>query len=214
MKRRYILLAVTAALVFAVAAGGTLAANQVESNSDVSTPLSAKTLTISLDGGTESNIRTVPGSEISVEEHPEIAFSVKNAGDINAFVRVTITKYWETPSGKVLSAENVNVDYGADDNWIQVENQLFEDPDTKVFYYKQPLTADTTETSSLIKSVEIDGLATGNTYADATLHIEAVADGVQYAAGYDDVNEDAILGSWGVQLTVENGTLATTDESD
>ena len=39
------------------------------------------------------------------------------------------------------------------------------------------------------------------------LYVEAVADGVQYAKGYDDVNEAAILGSWGVKATVVNGQL-------
>lgn len=206
MKRRYILLAVTAALVFAVAAGGTLAANQVESSNDVSTPLAARNLSISLSGEAKSDIKATAGSKITAQENPDISFTVKTDGSIDAFVRVTVTKYWETADDKILSAENVTVDYGADDDWIEGES-LFVDEDTAVFYYKQPLTDEATETSALIKSIEIDGETTNNTYAEAVLHVEVVADGVQYAAGYDDVNEDAIKGSWGVDATVENGML-------
>ena len=213
MKKRYIMLAVTAALVFAVAAGGTLAANQVESDNDVSTPLAARNLSISLSGSdTDSDIKAVPGSEITKEKNPDIAFTVKNDGNINAFVRVTVTKYWETADDKILSADNVDVDYGADSNWLQPEKMsLFEedegDTDTAVFYYKQPLTEGTDSTSSLIKSITIKGEETDNTYADAVLHVDVVADGVQYAAGHDDVNADAILASWGVDATVVNGEL-------
>lgn len=206
MKKRYIMLAVTAALVFAVAAGGTLAANQVESSNDVSTPLAARNLSISLSGNAESDIQASAGSEITAEENPDISFAVENDGSINAFVRVTVTKYWETADNKILSADNVKVDYGADSNWFEVKGP-FADDDTAVFYYKQPLTGTTTGTSALIDSITIDGEQTDNTYADAVLHVDVVADGVQYAAGYDDVNADAIKGSWGVDATVENGVL-------
>ena len=112
MKKRYILMAVTAALVFAVAAGGTLAANQVESIEDVSTPLAAQTLTIGLNGGS-ADINISAGGKVTAEQ-ADIAFTAENTGDIDSFIRVTINKYWETSSGEYLPADNVEIDYGAD----------------------------------------------------------------------------------------------------
>lgn len=209
MKKRYILMAVTAALVFAVAAGGTLAANQVESIEDVSTPLAAQTLTIGLNGGS-ADINISAGGKVTAEQ-ADIAFTAENTGDIDSFIRVTINKYWETSSGEYLPADNVEIDYGADSAyWLdaaKVEANPLQDDDTQVFYYMAPLEAGKLAQDALIKSIYIKGEETGNTYADAILYVEAVADGVQYAAGHDDVNEAAILGSWGVKATVENGRL-------
>ena len=211
MKKRYILMAVTAALVFAVAAGGTLAANQVESIEEVSTPLAAQTLTIGLNGGA-ADINVSAGGTVTAEQ-ADIAFTAKNTGEIDSFIRVTINKYWKTSSGKYLPADNVVIDYGVDSDsayWLdaaKVEANPLQDDDTQVFYYMAPLEAGKPAQDALIESITIKGEETGNTYADAILYVEAVADGVQYGAGLVDVNEAAILGSWGVNATVENGRL-------
>ena len=124
---------------------------------------------------------------------------------------MTINKYWVTSSGDYLPADNVVIDYGADRAyWLdatKVEANPLQDDDTQVFYYMDPLAAGSNAGDALIESITIKGEETDNTYADATLYVEAVADGVQYAKGYDDVNEAAILGSWGVKATVVNGQL-------
>ena len=52
----------------------------------------------------------------------------------------------------------------------------------------------------------------GAEYSGMKLHIEMVADGVQFAgAGYQKVNQNAILAAWGVDATVSPETGAITN---
>lgn len=218
MKKRYILMAVTAALVFAVAAGGTMAANRVETNkiSDIATPLASQTLEIGLSEGTESNLVCLPGDELVATTDEKVGdfeeFKVTNSKEISAYVRVTIQKYWVDSKGDRLAADNVTWDIGADENWIKQEDPF--DPsgegDTVVLYYKTPL-ATGEETSGLLDSLEVLADVTGNAYSGATLHVEAVADGVQYAAGHNDVNQNGIKAAWGVNVTLGDGGAITSE---
>lgn len=207
MKKRYILMAVTAALVFAVAAGGTMAANRVVTDdiADVATPLASYSLDIGLSEGTEGELAT-PGTPLTAADEDFVPFTASNKGTVPAYVRVTITKYWETSGGDVLPAGNVTIDYGArDDMWVQGAASLFdegENPDTVMFYHKAPLSSGA-EARPLLSKIAINAETTNNTYADATLHVEAVAEGVQFSgADHNDVNQNAILAAWGVQANL------------
>lgn len=208
MKKRYILMAVTAALVFAVAAGGTMAANRVVTDdiADVATPLASYDLEIGLTEGTEG-VPATPGTPLTAADEDFEPFTASNAGTVPAYVRVTITKYWETAGGDILPADNVTIDYGAgEDKWVQGAASLFdegENPDTVIFYHKAPIEGGQPAAGTLVQTITIDGEATNNAYADATLHVEAVAEGVQFAgADNNDVNQNAILAAWGVQATL------------
>lgn len=216
MKKRYILMAVTAALVFAVAAGGTMAANRVvtEEIADVSTPLASYNLEIGLTEGGEKTV-AVPGTPLTAAGNDFVPFTVSNQGNISAYVRVTVTKYWKTAAGDVLPADNVTIDYGAAEaEWAQGPASLFDDgteenPDTVIFYHKAPMSG-STPGSSLLNTITIDGESTGNAYAGATLYVEAVAEGVQFSgADRSDVNESAILAAWGVKADLNaDGSIA------
>lgn len=218
MKKRYILMAVTAALVFAVAAGGTLAANRVETDeiSDIVTPLASQSLEIELGGGNSAGDQTYTAGDkwLAGEDFEEfvVSNSVSNSKDISAYVRVTIQKYWIDAKGDRLAADNVTWEIGADKNWIQQADPF--DPtgegDTVVLYYKTPL-ATGEETSGLLDSLEVLADVTGNAYSGATLHVEAVADGVQYAAGHNDVNQNGIKAAWGVNVTLGDGGAITSE---
>lgn len=220
MKKRYILMAVTAALVFAVAAGGTMAANRVvtEDVADIATPLASYKLEIGLTDGM-ADVSAAPGTPLEAAENDFAPFTVSNEGNVSSYIRVTITKYWETRDEEVLPADNVIIDYGAAENeWFQGSASLFDDsantnPDTVIFYHKAPLTG--TGASPLLRTITIDGESTGNAYADATLHVEAVAESVQFSgADHNDVNQSAILAAWGVNATLnDDGSIARVDWS-
>lgn len=220
MKKRYILMAVTAALVFAVAAGGTMAANRVvtEDVADIATPLASYKLEIGLTtDGSSTDVAASPGTPLEAAKNDFAPFTVSNEGNLPAYVRVTITKYWETRDDKVLPADNVLIDYGAaGEEWFQGSASLFDDPaetnpDTVVFYHKAPLSG--AGASPLLRTITIDGESTGNAYADATLHVEAVAESVQFSgADHNDVNQSAILAAWGVNATLNgDGSIASVD---
>ena len=103
MKKRYILMAVTAALVFAVAAGGTLAAQQAQGTTAVGASLEAPRLSIlwnsfrPMSDGAVDLSDVSPGGYRSLDE----TYSVYNQGNVPAYVRVTVTKYWGEPTGEV-----------------------------------------------------------------------------------------------------------------
>lgn len=239
MKKRYILMAVTAALVFAVAAGGTLAATTVQSDDDpVQAVLKTPELGIDLEGGVSAELQLagdddviMPGTTYYREKGDFDDFTVTNTADVDAIVRLTITKYWKTTNDKgeevLLPAENVKLNFadGYKANWLDGTRatDLFAKgnadsgttPDTLVFYYRTPLAAkyndgikDIVEhTEALLDSLKVDMDMTDDTYQGAQLVIRATADGVQFADGHDDVNMAAINAAWGVNAHIENGIL-------
>ena len=218
MKRRYMLMAVTAALVFAVAAGGTMAAQRVQSGV-LSLGLNAANLAIewSADGTAESDNGAITVDESALMPAGEYDFakagnnySVQNVnGDSNmsAYVRVTVTKYWcdgnDAQADKDLEADSGLLTLTCDEeNWTSVVNP-FEGrtkSETKVFYYKTPL-APGASTTDLLKSMALSEEA-DNQYADKAVRLEAVAEAVQYVPGDNKLNEQAILSAWGVKATL------------
>ena len=101
----------------------------------------------------------------------------------------------------------MTIDYGAsEDKWVQGAASLFdegENPDTVIFYHKAPIEGGQPAAGTLVQTITVDAEATNNTYADATLHVEAVAEGVQFSgAANNDVNQNAILAAWGVQASL------------
>ena len=242
MKKRYILMAVTAALVFAVAAGGTLAATTVQNGGDpVQAALNMPNLEIDLTGGEPAVMQLdlddkviMPGSTYSVTNGDFDDFIVTNTADVDAIVRLTITKYWkatEEVDGQkrevMLPADNVQMNFvpNYQANWLDgtLATDLFASgdstsevtPDTLVFYYRTPLDAKYNDgikdivdvTESLLSSIEISLEKTGNKFQGAELVIRATADAVQFVDGYDSTNETAINAAWGVTATIDNGVL-------
>lgn len=206
-------MAVTAALVFAVAAGGTLAAQRVQSGV-FSLGLNAADLNIewSTDGTAQSDSGSItvkesvlmPAGEYVFDQADE-NYSVQNGsaeGNMAAYVRVTITKYWCDGD---ISVKDIEADTGLltltcdEENWTSIVDP-FEGrtkSETQVFYYKKPLQPGES-TTSLLKSMALSEEAS-NQYADKLVHLEAEAEAVQYVPGDNELNEQAILSAWGVQ---------------
>lgn len=228
-------MAVTAALVFAVAAGGTMAAQRVQSGT-LALGLNAATLDIQWQGSSataESNSDIVAVKETNIMPGDTYNFgdeenytvqnlaSEQNSGNTTsmpAYVRVTVTKYWcnngdSAGNGfdKDLKADSGLLSLQCDmSSWIE-QGSIFSGrtkSETQVFYYKTPLEPGDA-TSKLIQSLSLSTEA-GNEYSDRQIYLEAKADAVQYVPGDNELNEQAILSAWGVQAELNaDGSIAT-----
>lgn len=211
MKKRYILMAVTAALVFAVAAGGTLAAQQAEGATAVVAQLAAPKLDIewsgvSSDDGDYVDLKNItPGGDYDLTE----SYNVENIGDVASYVRVTITKYWADPvaggfdKNFDLSAANIDLVPAQNEGWMEAE-ELFAGrtkSETQVFYFATPLQPGAS-TGDLLDQLLLDeGLK--NEFASKGIVLKAEADGVQFVAGDNELNAAGILSAWGVTATLD-----------
>ena len=203
-------MAVTAALVFAVAAGGTMAANQVETMDEIATPLATQTLELGLGGGGENTEDLlVPGGDpLAIQP-----FTITNTKQINSYVRVTVSAFWTDPANtQKYNAPGVTLTLAEDaeaQGWIQAKGAPADGP--LVLYYTQPLLTGSEAIEPPLDTVKLEKTV-GAEYSGMKLHIEMVADGVQFAgAGYQKVNQNAILAAWGVDATVSPETGAITN---
>lgn len=218
-------MAVTAALVFAVAAGGTMAAQRVTSK-ELSLDLKAASLSVVWDGtGTgESDRVDIPLEDIKLLPAQEYKFSDENNyqvtnpgndGDMEAYVRVTVTKYWVDENGNKIpdtNADLIKLTCNSDD-WttVQVDDNPFEGRtknERQVFYYKKPLEQGA-HTSDLLQSLKLSAQA-DNDYSGKRIYLEAKAEAVQYVPNEEELNERAILSAWGVKADVDNESGAIT----
>ena len=217
MKKKVLLMGLAAVMVMGAVVGGSLAAGQASAENPVTAPLAAATLNIEWTGGKSDPVTLavtdktlMPADEIEVKD----GYKVDNTGSVDAYIRVTVTKYWADGKGKTtdLAAENIELGLNSAD-WLQAES-LFEgnSNETEVYYYKYPVPAGQS-TSELLESIGIPADLT-NDYADKTVKLEAVADGVQFAgADAADLNASGILASWGVVAELDaNGNLVSVTE--
>lgn len=211
MKKRYILMAVTAALVFAVAAGGTLAAQQAEGATAVVAQLAAPKLDIewsgvSSDEGDYVDMKNItPGGSYELTD----SYNVVNNGNVASYVRVTVTKYWAEPvnggfeKNSDLNAGNIDLVPSQNEGWMEVAG-LFAGrtkSETQVFYFTSPLAAGAS-TGSLLDQLELDeGLK--NEYSNKGIILQAEADGVQFVQGDNELNAAGILSAWGVTANLD-----------
>lgn len=217
MKKKVLLMGLAAVMVMGAVVGGSLAAGQASAENPVTAPLAAATLNIEWTGGKSDPVTLVvtdkalmPADEIEVKD----GYKVDNTGSVDAYIRVTVTKYWADGKGKTtdLAAENIELGLNSED-WLKATS-LFEgnSNETEVYYYKYPVPAGQS-TSELLKTIGIPADLT-NEYADKTVKLEAVADGVQFAgADAADLNASGILASWGVVAELDaNGNLVSVTE--
>lgn len=217
MKKKVLLMGLAAVMVMGAVVGGSLAAGQASAENPVTAPLAAATLNIEWTGGKSDPVTLevtdkalMPADEIEVKD----GYKVDNTGNVDAYIRVTVTKYWADGKGKTtdLAAENIELGLNSAD-WLQAES-LFEgnSNETEVYYYKYPVPAGQS-TSELLETIGIPADLT-NDYADKTVKLEAMADGVQFAgADAADLNASGILASWGVVAELDaNGNLVSVIE--
>lgn len=217
MKKRVLLMGLAAVMVMGAVVGGSLAAGQASADNPVTAPLAAATLNIEWNGGESTPVTLavtdqalMPADTVEVNN----GYQVDNTGSVDAYIRVTVTKYWAEGEDKTTALDASNIQLGLNENdWIQAES-LFEgnSGETEVYYYKYPVPAGQS-TSELLKTIGIPADLT-NEYADKTVRLEAVADGVQFAgADAADLNASGILASWGVAAQLDaNGNLVSVTE--
>lgn len=217
MKKRVLLMGLAAVMVMGAVVGGSLAAGQASAENPVTAPLAAATLNIEWTGGesdpvalTVTDKALMPADEIEVKD----GYQVDNTGSVDAYIRVTVTKYWADADGKTTDLDAANIELGLNSaDWIKAE-KLFEgnSDETEVYYCRYPVAAGQS-TSKLLETIGIPASLT-NEYAGMTVYLEAVADGVQFAgADAADLNASGILASWGVSAQLdENGNLVSVTE--
>ena len=217
MKKRVLLMGLAAVMVMGAVVGGSLAAGQASAENPVTAPLAAATLNIEWNGGKSDLVAlTITDKVLMPADNVEVknGYQVDNTGNVDAYIRVTVTKYWADENGKTtaLAAGNIQLDLNSKD-WLTAE-KLFEgnSGETEVYYYRYPVAAGQS-TSELLETIGIPASLT-NEYAGMTVHLEAVADGVQFAgADAADLNASGILASWGVSAQLdENGNLVSVTE--
>ena len=147
------------------------------------------------------------------------ALGVSNDGDIDEYVRVVVTKYWEDADGNKITALSPDlIELTTVDGWIEVEDSS--SPERSVYYKTTPLEVDgsfqltdtLTVNNDIMSSVSQTSTTDANGYTTITttyeydgvkMVIEADVDGVQ-----TNNAEAAIKSAWGVIPTLdENGTL-------
>lgn len=222
-------MAVTAALVFAVAAGGTLAAQRVQSGV-LSLGLNASALDIEWKGDSTTadsdseiikinDTNIMPGDTYTFDGENYVVQNVQTkdnavATNLPAYIRVTVTKYWvKDEDASTVKDTSFDKDVAADANlltltcnsengWKEVTSPFGNRTkgETQMFYYLKPVPSGEA-TTELLKSLELS-TAAGNDYTDRQIYLEAEADAVQYVPGDNELNEQAILSAWGVKATL------------
>jgi hypothetical protein len=148
--------------------------------------------------------------------YPE-KISVQNNGNYDEYVRVIITKSWKYKNGNTdttLDPDLIKLTFADSGNWIEDPNA-----DTKeqtIYYYTKPVAKD--EVVDLVTALTVDQsvttlvttegtsgtITTTYDYDGKAFSIEAEVDAVQTHSA-----EDAILGAWGINVTVDDadGTI-------
>lgn len=164
---------------------------------------------------------------LAVGKKYDEALAVKNSGNMDAYVRLTINKYWTDANGKRidLSPELIKLTL-AGNGWLMDKTRTTKDLGGKsseqiVLYYSKPLKAGAS-TPAAISAMQIDSevsllavqteekngkyttITTTYTYDGLNVGLDASVDAVQTHNA-----ADAILEAWGVEVTkASNGTLS------
>ena len=217
MKKRVLLMGLAAVMVMGAVVGGSLAAGQASAENPVTAPLAAATLNIEWTGGESDPVDfMVAGKALMPADTVDMinGYKVDNTGSVDAYIRVTVTKYWADKDGKTTDLDAADIQLGLNsEDWIKAD-RLFEgnSGETEVYYYKYPVPVGRS-TSDLLKTVSIPASLT-NRYTNKMVKLEAVADGVQFAgADANELNASGILASWGVSAQLDaNGNLVSVTE--
>jgi hypothetical protein len=153
--------------------------------------------------------------------YPE-ALTVTNSGDIDTYVRVTITKYWLDKDGttklQTLTPDLIDLHFLEGSGWVI--DEAASTAERTVLYYTEMLAAGES-TSALSDQIKIDSsvastvsqstttnggyttVTTTYVYDGVSFVIEAEADAVQAHNA-----EDAILSAWGRNVSISGTTLS------
>lgn len=181
----------------------------------------------SVEDNKEENSRFL-GNDSAVyagKEYPE-SISVRNSGEIDEYVRLTIYRYWLNPKGEKVfgsgagpSPKLIKLNWVHSDLWLHDEKASTEE--REVFYYKNLLKKGT-DTEPVCDKLTIDSdverwvtqtktdngkggtkIVTSYDYDGWKFCLEAQVDAVQ-----NHNIEDAAKSAWGVDLKLSNGQIS------
>lgn len=209
MKKKLKLMGLAATLLVVAVIGGSLAYFRAET--DTQTPISVGNLGVELrldDVGNQSYIKDnildidggLPGDKYS---YPVYAY---NTGDYDAYIRITLTRYWEDKTNNKKNfeadASKIELDLDAADkaNWII--DDADKNKEVVYMYYKMPVKAKE-GTSHAIDNIMIGDITDQEFYSKLKVKVDVEVDAIQTVAA-----KDAILAEWGMDVTFDaNGNM-------
>ena len=203
MKKKYLLMGVTAAMVVAVAVSGSLAAVSA-SGRQATNKLAAPTLNVDISAVNQivdvDATHIVPGDTLDKDATP---FNVSNSQEISEYTRVTIQKFWLDADGSKdpeKDAGLLTMDVSGD--WMKAEGGIsFSSGETDVFYLNHPLKPG--ETVALPLTIQVSNEA-DDSYQGARIQLEVTVDSVQYVKGENELNAQGIENTFGVVADLDN----------
>ena len=208
MKKKYLLMGVTAAMVVAVAVSGSLAAVSA-SGRQATNKLAAPTLNVNVDAAKHYELDVdapgiVPGDTLDKEA---TTFNVSNNQEISEYTRVTIQKFWLDADGnKDFEKDASLLTMGVSGDWMEAEGGIsFSSGETDVFYLNRPLNPG--ETVALPLNIQVSNEA-DDSYQNARIQLEVTVDSVQYVKGENELNAQGIENTFGVVADLDsNGNI-------
>ncbi len=145
--------------------------------------------------------------KFAVGKHYTEPLTVNNSGTIDEYVRVIVTRYWETEDEENGVVKDYTLDpekivlKGTGDGWVFDEE--YSTKEKLVFYYTGIV-----EAGGAAPELKLDycidiSAAKDKDYDGASFKLEAEADGVQTHNA-----QHAITSAWGRPVTVSGGTLS------
>ena len=140
---------------------------------------------------------TSEDEEFKIGRTYDESLMVENTGDIDAYVRVTVYRYWTDADGKAVDLDpSLIILNFPEGNWTI--DEAASTPERTVLYYAETV-APGGRTDAFADSLTIDGAVVTAVddldeyiYDEVTFHVEAVADAVQTHNG-----EAAMISAWG-----------------
>lgn len=201
MKKKYLLMGVTATMVVAVAVSGSLAAISA-SGRQATNKLAAPELEV---GVTNAAFEMDAGSIVPGDTLDESAtkFTVSNTQDISEYTRVTIQKYWTNEDGeKDMTKDASLLTLDASGSWLQAEGGVsFSSGETDVFYLSSPL--DPGQSAELPLTIQVSN-EVDDSYQNYHIELEVTVDSVQFVSGENELNQKGIESTFGVLATLNS----------
>ena len=130
---------------------------------------------------------------------------IRNAGTVNAYIRVALVPVWRTADGKGTGLEaNLtqltiapNPFPGSNTGWVKKGDY---------YYYKYPVTPDG-YTTSLLESATVNYAGLSEVYEDKHFELQVISQAIQ-AEGTDSNGKAPVTLAWGSNITIgENDEL-------
>lgn len=141
----------------------------------------------------------MPGTEIA---YPVYAH---NDGDFDSYIRVTLTRYWESSQGEKnfdADASMINLIMNNEENWIIDDTD--ENREVVYLYYRKPV-ASGMSTDHVVDAIKIGNIDSKDQglYSNLQAKVDVEVEAIQKAAA-----KDAMLAEWGMDVEFDdNGNI-------